>query len=309
MTPAGVEFSRLVREGKLRLPPIGGGETAQRWDALVELARTAPLSVARLAEAHVDAMAILGDADCRSGSGASYGVWASHSTSEPLMFDPASRKLSGTKRFCGGAGIVERALVSARTSDGQPALLDVAVLVSESFRVSDDEWTTLALSETSTGTVVFERHPVESVVGVPGWYLDRPGFWHGACGPAACWAGGAAGLVDAASSLIGDDPHRRAHHGAMVASMWAMRAMLAEAGNQIDSGPTDRDAAEQRARSLRWVIERMCTDILDRFSRAFGPRPFVGDAAIAHRVADLHLYLRQHHAERELGALSAIAGG
>ena len=35
-------------------------------------------------------------------------------------------------------------------------------------------------------------------MGTPGWYVERNGFWHGAVGPAACWAGRAAGLVDAA---------------------------------------------------------------------------------------------------------------
>ena len=63
------------------------------------------------------------------------------------------------------------------------------------------------------------------------------------------------------------------------------------------------DGVMRRALSLRHTVERLCTDVLDRFGRAFGPRPYVGDAAIAQRVADIHLYLRQDHAERDLEAL------
>jgi hypothetical protein len=45
------------------------------------------------------------------------------------------------------------------------------------------------------------------------WYLTRPGFWHGALGPAACWAGGAIGLIDAVCTLNKRDPHyiRQSH--------------------------------------------------------------------------------------------------
>lgn len=44
----------------------------------------------------------------------------------------------------------------------------------------------------------------------------------------------------------------------------------------------------------------------DRFSQAFGPRPFVTDTGVAQRIADLHLYLRQHHAEHDLALLASL---
>jgi hypothetical protein len=47
----------------------------------------------------------------------------------------------------------------------------------------------------------------------------------------------------------------------------------------------------------------MATEMLDRFGRAFGPRPFTADAEISQRWADTHLYLRQHHGERDLAEL------
>ena len=38
--------------------------------------------------------------------------------------------------------------------------------------------------------------PTNRAVGPPNFYLERPGFWFGATGVAACWYGGARGLVE-----------------------------------------------------------------------------------------------------------------
>ncbi len=138
-------------------------------------------------------------------------------------------------------------------------------------------------------------------MGGPGWYLDRVGFWHGACAPAVCWAGAAAGLLDAAEALVDDDPHRRAHLGALRSYAWSMRALLSAAGDEIDEWPDDVDRARARAHAVRYTIERIATEMLDRFGRAFGPRPFTRDAAVSQRWSDTHLYLRQHHGERDTG--------
>ena len=35
------------------------------------------------------------------------------------------------------------------------------------------------------------------LLGPPGWYTDRPGFWWGGGGVAAVWLGGAFGVLDA----------------------------------------------------------------------------------------------------------------
>ena len=165
-----------------------------------------------------------------------------------------------------------------------------------------DAWVCDALRESATGAATFTAHPAsdDDIVGEPGWYLDRVGFWHGACAPAACWAGAAAGLLAAAEELADDDPHRRAHLGAMRASVWAMHALLSAAGQEIDESPDDVDSARQRAYAVRHTVERLASEMLDRFGRAFGPRPFTTDRAVSQRWSDTHLYLRQHHGERDL---------
>ncbi|WP_244255972.1 hypothetical protein [Rathayibacter sp. VKM Ac-2760] len=52
-------------------------------------------------------------------------------------------------------------------------------------------------------------------------------------------------------------------------------------------------------------------EILLRAGRALGPAPLALDAEHAKRVADLALYVRQHHAERDDAALgrAVLASG
>jgi hypothetical protein len=85
------------------------------------------------------------------------------------------------------------------------------------------------------------------------------------------------------------------------AADWGLRALLAQAGREIDADPQDVGSqARRRALMARHLIERLCTDVLDRFGRATGPQLLAFDARIAQRYSELTLYIRQCHAERDL---------
>jgi alkylation response protein AidB-like acyl-CoA dehydrogenase len=167
------------------------------------------------------------------------------------------------------------------------------------------DWKTQAFLHTGTASVTFSGTPITAhdLVEAPGWYLSRPGFWHGACGPAACWAGGAGGLLDFALSQKRNDPHTLAHLGAMHAGVWALKAYLDSAGREIDQNPANAEQAYVRALSVRHLVEQAGTDILRRLARAYGPAPMAMNAEISMRYQELDLYLRQSHAERDLEAL------
>ncbi|MGB0114121.1 MAG: hypothetical protein WBP59_12930 [Ilumatobacteraceae bacterium] len=320
----GATLRALHDQGELELPLPGRGDTAHRHMRLFELARSHDVSVARLAEAHTDAVAILLEAGHTPRSGELYGVWASAPIPNhaPLRGELRRRaadrlELTADKPFASGLGVVDRALVTASCDPIAPVepsathatassmLVDVDVRPSASVSFDTGRWTTEALRESATGSVRFTDHPLapEDVVRGPNWYLDRVGFWHGACGPAACWAGAAVGLVDAAELATDDNPHRRAHLGALRAHAWSLAAVLRAAGDEIDRDPADVERAHRRALALRHTVERAVDDVLDRVGRSLGPRPFVGDAQVAQRWADTHLYVRQHHAERDLESL------
>jgi alkylation response protein AidB-like acyl-CoA dehydrogenase len=287
------------------LPLPGGGETAARHRCLMAIGRE-DLSLARLAEAHWDAVAILAEAGRTPVADALYGVWASEIPNAPLSFDTSgsSRSISGKKVFCSGAGLVDHALVTVGEPDHR--LIDIDLKASgSSVRFDDSAWKTIAFHEIRTSTASFSATPVseKDFIGDAGWYLGRTGFWHGACGPAACWAGGAAGLVDWALEQKRDDPHTLAHLGAMQSSVWALESYLDSAGAEIDKQPEDSCAARIRALMLRHLVEQECTNILRRLPRAYGPYPLAMNEQTARRYQELDLYLRQSHAERDLETL------
>jgi len=316
----------LLASGALDLADPGDGQTADRHLSLFDIARSHPVSVARIVEAHTDAVSILGSAGRDPADGAIYGVWASAGPSEATHLDrrcqaetdwaATTTVLNGAKPFASGLGLVARALVTASdcrhadsTTTAEALLVEVDVTTNSSIVTDLTNWSTPALADSCTGSIRFTDHPVNAadVIGAPGWYLDRVGFWHGACGPAACWAGAAAGLVDAAENIVDGDPHRRAHLGAMRSDVWALQALVGAAGREIDEDPDDRWRARVRALALRHQVERIASDILDRFGRAFGPRPFAHDADVNQRWLDVHLYLRQDHGERDLAVLGGPA--
>jgi alkylation response protein AidB-like acyl-CoA dehydrogenase len=302
--PVAATLREMAEAGALDLPTPGRGATAERHIALFELTRRRTVAVGRLAEAHTDAVAIVREAGLDPHLESLYGVWASERPGASIRLDTSLGTVDGSKPFCSGLGIVDRALITALDGQGQASLVEVDVATASTVSVETSGWSTPALATSATGTVTFDHHPIERVVSPePDWYLQRRGFWHGACGPAACWAGGAVALVDHARAAIDTDPHRLAHLGAMEALAWGMTAVLEQAGREIDLVPDDVDTARRRALSVRHLVERSASEILDRFGRALGPRPFVGDPDISQRFADVHLYLRQDHAERDLAVL------
>lgn len=311
----------LDRSGALDLPPIGAGRTGDRWLALAALARH-DVSEARIAEAHVDALQILAEAGRTPTPGALYGVWASeHPRWHVTGTDAAGGlELHGAKAFCTGAGLLDRALVSVAVSgpsgDGT-RLVELDLATVDPSRIDASTWVATALSDTGTAVVDLEGIvvPADATVGADGWYLDRPGFWDGAIGPAACWAGAALGLVDHAVAHPPSDPHGRAHLGALAALGWSLEAALDRAGREIDAAtgstadPGER-AREARRRALvvRHLVDVAAAEIQDRFARALGPRPLVADAEVIERDQALSLYRRQCHAERDLETLGTLLG-
>jgi alkylation response protein AidB-like acyl-CoA dehydrogenase len=302
------ELAARVREIIAEPIPLpGGGQTAERHKRLFEVGRE-DLSLARLVEAHWDAMAILRETGHAVEEGAVYGVWAAEAADKVLRMEGFS--IAGSKPFCSGAGMVDRALVTVK--EPEPWLVDVDLRGrGAAFVFDESSWKTSAFAETKTALATFDAVEVaeQDVVGESGFYLNRPGFWHGACGPAACWAGGAAGLVDWARRQRRDDPHTMAHLGAMQAAVWSMEALLRTAGDEIDASWKDASAGHVRALMVRHVVEQGCTEVIRRLGRAYGPHPLAMEEAVSRRYQELDLYLRQSHAERDLEALGRRVAG
>jgi hypothetical protein len=286
----------------LDLPHPGEGHTAERWRALAAIARH-DVAEARVIEAHVDALSILHEAGLEPEPRALYGVWAAEEPGRSLQLD--GERVCGQKPFCTGSGIVDRALDTARTPAGV-VLVEVDAR-HPSIAYDTGDWLTPAFAATGTATATFDT-PTIRTLGPVGWYLDRVGFWHGACGPAACWAGGVLGLIDqavAAATAKRAEPHLDVHIGAMVALGWELEAVLDRAGDEIDNEPDDAAAAVRRARIVRHLVDCAAAEVIERFGRALGPRPLVRNPDVVRRIAEVQLYVRQCHAERDLDALGS----
>ncbi len=312
-----VRVRELMREGALDLPEPGIGSTDRRLLALAEVGRC-DLSVGRLAEAHTDAVAILTERGQPSVPAALYGVWAAERPGASLRCVAKGGRLvlNGTKEFCTGVRLCDRALVTVLPDRGSaPTLVELDLVTLRdhpSVVVDDGRWSSPAFADTSTGSIRFDgvELDIEAAVAADGWYLERPGFWHGALGPAAVWAGGAFGLVDAALARSTKSPHGAAQRGALRADAWNLRQILLGAGREVDDDPTDRTGrARSRALTVRHLVERIATDVLDRFGRAVGPGPMAFDAEVSRRCAELSLYIRQFHAESDLEDLHRSAPG
>lgn len=292
-----------AREVGVTAPRPGDGSTLQLLELLVSLAAD-DLGLARTVEPHLDALAILAQADEHAlADDRSWGVFAAEGLPGPVRVSRAGR-LSGTKPWCSLAGDLDAALVTATLDDGSRQLFAVD-LSDPGVTVLPDTWRSRGLAEIPSGPVRFED--VAAIpVGGPGWYLQRPGFaWGGIC-VAACWHGGAVALARAvydAASARPDDVLLAMHLGAIDEAISSSRRALDEAAALIDSGSAVGTAGSILAKRVRATVAHAGELVLERTGHALGPAPLALDEDHAKRAADLTVYLRQHHAERDMASL------
>ncbi len=295
-----------VAAGGLDLPLPGSGDTIIRWRALAALGRRDPV-LGRLAEAHTDALAILAELGGPAAQpGQVWGVWASEAPAPVLRATGTADgwRLDGVKAWCSGATSCTHALLTARDGEHRPLL--AVDLRHPGVSPVPGTWAAVGMAASDSGHVAFDAVPAV-VVGGAQDYLHRPGFAHGAIGVAAAWYGGACGVADAlAERRERADAHQLAHLGAVTATLAGARWSLEHAAARVDAEPTVDLAAT--AMAVRAVVEAAATLTLDRVGRALGAGPLCADATHAARVADLTVYLRQSHAERDLAELARTGG-
>ncbi|SMH45763.1 hypothetical protein SAMN06295885_2601 [Rathayibacter oskolensis] len=301
----------LARTVGAEVPQPGSGRTAELLDLLTRLARH-DLGVARAVEPHLDALAILAEAglspsDVGAPPGAGWGVFAAEGGDAPLVARPAGGGwlLDGVKPWCSLADRLDAALVTAHVGDASGERRLFAVGLRDGTAVPEaGAWHARGLTEIPSGPVRFTAAPAQPV-GEAGWYLSRPGFAWGGIGVAACWHGGALGIAAAVAAAAGrrSDPHLLAHLGAVDTALSAARRALEEAAVLIDAGAAEGEDGALLAKRVRSSVAGACEEILARSGRALGPAPLALDAEHAKRVADLALYVRQHHAERDDASL------
>lgn len=262
--------------------------------ALAEVGRT-DLCLGRLVEGHADAMRILDQAGRPAGEGV-YAVWASRSagTGVSAVREGDRWRLSGESRFSSGIDIADRALVPGWVDDRTHLLFDLAVADVTPDR---DSWHTTAMNGSRSFTVTVDLGAGEDqVVGPPGFYLGRPGFPIGGLEVAAVWLGGARSVLEQVASGLRRftaSAHQTRRLGVMEQAVWLAGAAVQNTAVRLPG--LEGDALSQETASARTAVVTACEQVLDEAGRIVGPGGLSTDARLARTIADLGLYVRQHH--------------
>ena len=292
-------------------PFPGRGSTKALWSILAVLA-AADLTAARTVEPHLDALAILEQAGDTPETG-TWGVFAAEGPGTALTATRTAGgwELSGRKPWCSLAGSLDHAVVTAHTGPGlrrafavdlrQPGVTPVA-----------GTWISRGLADVDSGPVDFQRAAARPV-GADNWYLQRPGFAWGGIGVAACWYGGAVGVARRMFAAARDrEPDQIAHLllGKADTRLQAARAALDWAAHEVDAGRAGGRQGALLARRVRSIVADAAEEVLTLADHGLGPGPLALEEDYARLTADLRIYLRQHHAERDDAALgSALLQG
>ena len=298
----------LIKNGLDQLPMPAAGATRIRWQALAAVAQF-DLSLAKHYEGHSDALAIINEikgSDNFAPQG-TWGVWAAEAPGARTIFNRAADGtfyVSGAKLWCSGANTAQNALVTAWHGDDVMPQLVAIELNQPGVVVEAENWKAVGMAGSQSVGVIFKNVPCQTV-GESGAYLKRPGFWQGGAGVAACWLGGAVGI---ASTLQQSMQQHSDNSGFKLASLGKVHLaicqtveILRSAASWIDAHPV-ADASSV-ALQARLSAEQCAKVVLDEAGKALGAGPFCLDEKFAKAAADLPVFIRQSHAEKDFAAL------
>lgn len=264
----------------------------------------ADLSVGRLYEGHVNALALFdwyGSSAQKARLGqtlkqaAFYGVWA---TEPPpgvqLVTVNGSMTLANGKSFATGAGGLAYAVITAQAAEGERQ--QVVVSANDPERADLSQWRVRGMRATGSGLYDLAGVTVEpdALLGMPGEYDQEPRFTTGAWRFTAVQLGGIEALLIATRLAMSEaaraDPLQRAKFADAVAAtrtayLWVRECALRAARDDAD-GPAF-------ARMTRGVVERAGLDVMELATRIIGTRSAMDGQRADKIIRDLSLYLRQ----------------
>ncbi|MBF4994609.1 acyl-CoA dehydrogenase [Arthrobacter gandavensis] len=293
----------------------GSGKTLALWELLATLG-AADLTAARVVEPHLDAQAILAQASSlpENGSATDFdaGTWGVYAAEGPGMALQATEydgawQLSGRKPWCSLADQLDYAVVTAHTSKGNRRAFTVD-LRDAGIEVAEGHWVSRGLAAVDSRAVDFGRVPAVPVGG-DNWYLERDGFAWGGIGVAAVWYGGAVAVARRlfrASRQRTPDQIAQALIGAADLSLQAAARTLAGAAADVDAGRAAGQDGAVLAQRVRGVVADAVERVLAAAAHGLGPGPLTAEEEYARRIADLQVYVRQHHAGRDHASLGSL---
>lgn len=273
------------------IPHPGEGRTLARWKTLAKVGST-NLNLAKWFESHLDALSILNELNYSPVNNGLWAVWAAEGSHQPIHF--RQDLCSGQKNWCSGAGLVDYGLLTYRDEYNQSQLL-IVDMHQPNIQIDHGGWHAVGMQHTRTASIALNQVNAETV-GDSNAYLERPGFWHGAAGVAACWFGAAARLADFLYQQCKTKQHAYAlmYLGEMSTLLFTTKQYFHYVADQIDQHPAQ--SHELIIRILRAKVEQTAQAVLEQVGKALGARPFCEDKIFAALAADLPVFLRQSHA-------------
>jgi len=308
-----IESLRILRETGLHrrfAPEAAGGEAFMENDAagtamvraLREVGR-GDLSVGRLYEGHVNALALFGWyatgcqldwLDHALDRGAWFGVWATEAPPGVRIEPGDPPRLHGAKVFASGAGGLDFALVTAVAPDGDRRL--VIVPADDAARADLSDWRVRGMRSSVSGRYDVAGLAIDPtmLLGQPGDYDREPRFTAGAWRFCAVQLGGIEALLAETREVMRDmaraDPVQRGRFADAVVAMRSAGFWVAEAARRLGNGDPD---AVDIARLTRGVVEQAGLTAMDAAARLLGTRSAFDGERADKIIRDLSLYLRQ----------------
>lgn len=286
-----------------------GGEaegTAEAFDALRTLGR-ANLSVARLFEGHMNAVKLvalhaghdLSEAlAARIHDGLLLGVWGADDPSDPLGLERAEGeiRLSGSKRFASGLGLVGAAVVTVAGEDGPQMLL---VETGDAQRIDLEPWRMGGMRASNSGRYDFSgvRLQEDRLLGGPGAFLKEPHFEGGVWRYAATHCGAAESLYeDMREGLIAreraDDPNQQRRIARAAMAIETARLWLARAADEVEMAHA-RPGKAVLSLMAREVTDEACRTVMELAARALGMAAYEEGTRTERMLRDLSVFLCQ----------------
>lgn len=300
-----------------RLGGLGLGTEPEGGDTLLTLLRLigrGNLSVGRLFEGHVNAVALVAayatGAQLRAvadavAAGHLFAIWNTETGDGVALTGPPGRGvLNGAKQFCSGIGLVSRAVVTARTDNGD-ILLAVASL-DRNYRSEPMAIVMQGMRAALVGRVIFEEAIPDAVFGNPGDYLRQPFFSAGAWRTSAVTLGGLdALLIEVGRQLRtrgrADCPHQKTRFGEMLiargtAELWVRQAAgIAETWMRRAEAETVADV-----NLARIAVETAVLEVIRLTQRSLGLAALSSPNPVERLMRDLATYIRQPAADEAL---------
>ncbi len=274
---------------------------------ILSLIGSADLSVARIFEGHVNAVALVS----RYGSGpqvqrfsddvaagAMSGVWGADDA-KGLRAAPIDGgwRLEGKKILASGAGALTRPLVTATSDEGQVIFL---LHLNRNERADVSGWQAQGMRASATGTVDLTGLILtpDQLVGTPGDFMRQPYFSGGAWRFCAVHLGAMEKLVDLfrahlVSRKRDSDPYQIQRVAQCIASTTTARIWVEKSARCLSQQRLDSDSIVALVNMTRMVTERAALDVLEAVHRGVGLLGFIRPSPVERISRDLATYLRQ----------------